>query len=308
MSDLLVSIALCTYNGERWLPKQLDSLLTQTYKLIEVIAVDDQSEDGTWEILSDYAAKDSRIRIYQNKSNLGHGANFEKAIKLCNGNYIAVSDQDDIWERNKIALMIESAANHVMVYHNSDFIDEYDIRIGNQTLASKNRMYEGDSCLPVILANSIHGHTMLFDSKLKDYIFPFKAGVSHDWTIAFAAFNAGRVKYLDKVLVHYRQHQNSVTDILEQKEKTSDQNKPAGLQRLPVDTNWLSYCLEFKNKKDEALVNEACTLFLNLFNGKDKIQNFFFMMKHFDLLFYNIGHKKRSLFSKINFVRKLCFN
>ncbi|HEY9003861.1 MAG TPA: glycosyltransferase [Mucilaginibacter sp.] len=308
MSEPLVSIALCTYNGEQFLAKQLDSLLAQSYTEIEVVAVDDRSSDKTWEILNDYAAKDKRLRINLNENNLGHSANFEKAIKLCKGDYIAVADQDDIWEKDKIALMMGYAESHIMVYHDSDFIDEQDKRIGNQTLASKNRMYDGDSCLPVILANSIHGHTMLFDSKLKNYIFPFKAEVSHDWVIAFAAFNIGKVKYLDKVLVHYRQHQNSVTDILEQKEKAGDKNKGAGLRRLPVNANWLHYCLEFKNKRDEALVDKACLLFLNLLDGKDKIPCFFFMMKHFDLLFYNIGYKKRGLFSRINYVRKLCFS
>jgi glycosyltransferase involved in cell wall biosynthesis len=307
MSDPLVSIALCTYNGERFLPKQLDSLLAQTYAPIEVIAVDDRSDDETWKILSDYAAKDDRLHIYQNENNLGHGANFEKAIKLCKGDYVAICDQDDIWEKGKIALMVTSAANHIMVYHDSDFVDEHDHRIGNQTLGSMNRMYQGDSCLPVILANSIHGHTILFDSRLKDHIFPFKPGVSHDWAIAFAAFNTGQVKYLDQVLVHYRQHQSSVTDILEQREKSVVENKQHGLRRLPISANWLNYCLEFKNKKDEALVNKACTLFLNLLSGKDKIANFFFMLKYFNLLFYNLGHKKRAFFSRVNFVRKLCF-
>src|SRR5258708_21679294 len=215
----LVSIALCTYNGEKFLVKQLDSLLSQEYTNIEIIAVDDCSSDSTWNILSDYARKDKRLRTYQNDKNIGYASNFERAIKLCNGDYIALADQDDIWEKRKIKIMIESVDDHVMVYHNSDFIDEHDRRIGNDTMASEHRMYDGESCLPVILANCIHGHATLFDSKLKNYLFPFNEKISHDWGIVYAAFNLGSVKHVDKVLVHYHQHQNSITDFLERRKK-----------------------------------------------------------------------------------------
>src|ERR1700742_869803 len=102
----LVSIALCTYNGERFLSKQLDSLLSQTYINIEIIIVDDGSHDNTWNILIDYAQKNKRLQISQNARNLGHTCNFERAIKLCNGDYIAIADQDDIWESDKIKTMI----------------------------------------------------------------------------------------------------------------------------------------------------------------------------------------------------------
>ena len=304
----LVSIALCTYNGERYLVKQLDSLLAQNYSNIEIIAVDDCSGDNTWNILMDHAEKDKRLHIYQNEQNIGYTRNFEKAIALCNGDYIALSDQDDIWENNKIKIMIESVDDHIMVYHNSDFIDDNDERIGSSTMASKHRMYEGESCLPVILANCIHGHAMLFNSQLKKYIFPFNGKFSHDWGVAFAAFNFGSVKYIDKVLVHYRQHQNTITDFLERREKNAAAQKAGNLQRLPVNADWLNYCLNFKYKREPVLIDDACSLFLDLIKGRNRFGCFTFMMKHFGLLFYTMGYKKRRFFSKANFVRKLCYS
>ena len=106
-SNPLVSIALCTYNGAGFLAKQLDSLLSQSYETIEVIAVDDCSTDSTWDILQAYARKDNRLQTHKNDYNIGHTRNFEKAIALCKGDYIALSDQDDIWVGDKIKILME---------------------------------------------------------------------------------------------------------------------------------------------------------------------------------------------------------
>ncbi|MGZ3776193.1 MAG: glycosyltransferase [Mucilaginibacter sp.] len=304
MMEPLVSIALCTYDGEKFLAKQLDSILAQDYKNIEIIAVDDCSDDNTPQILKDYALKDKRLRVYVNDQNMGHTLNFEKAIKLCSGEFIALADQDDLWEKNKIKVLKGSIEGHVMVYHNSDFIDDQDNRIGDNTMATRHRMYEGESCLPVILANNIHGHAIFFKSDLRHYFLPWNNGLSHDWAIAYTAFNMGRVKYVPDVLVHYRQHQNSITDFLEQKHGTV---RKKGLSRLPVTETWLQYCLLFNNKRDEQLVNKACLFFLDVMNGKNRPACFQFMLRHFDLLFYTMDYKKRSFISKLNFARKLCF-
>lgn len=302
----LVSIALCTYNGKEFLAAQLDSLLLQDYGNIEIVAVDDCSADGTWDILREYAANDHRLKTHRNKHNLGHSLNFERAISLCTGDYIALSDQDDLWEPGKITRLMSCIDGHVMIYHDSDFVDANGKRMGNKTMSSQCRMYDGKSSLPVILANCIHGHAILFNSKLRDYLFPFSNNFSHDWAIAYAAFNIGSVKYLPEVLVHYRQHQNSVTDYLEQRKK-QPARKSRGLKRLPVTKEWLQYCLAFKKKRDETLITEACSRFLDVMAGKKRIFCFIFMLKHFDLLFYTLGRKKRGFVSKANFVRKLCF-
>src|SRR5690606_33629827 len=106
MDSPLISIALCTYNGEKFLAEQLDSIVNQTYKNIEIIAVDDCSTDRTLTILQKYASKDVRVKVYSNKTNKGYSKNFEYAISLCTGDYIAVSDQDDIWVSDKLELLI----------------------------------------------------------------------------------------------------------------------------------------------------------------------------------------------------------
>src|SRR5688500_10348209 len=93
----LVSIALCVYNGEKFLREQLDSLVNQSYPNIEIIASDDRSTDASLLILQEYADRYPYFKFGQNEQNLGYVKNFEKVISLCSGDLIALSDQDDIW-------------------------------------------------------------------------------------------------------------------------------------------------------------------------------------------------------------------
>ena len=119
----MISIAMATYNGEKYLREQLDSILKQTYSDFELIICDDCSKDATWEILEKYAQNDQRIRIYKNKQNLGFKRNFEKAISLCKGKFIALSDQDDIWENNHLSTLNERIGNYSMAVGNCQMID-----------------------------------------------------------------------------------------------------------------------------------------------------------------------------------------
>src|SRR5690554_6867365 len=99
----LVSIVLCTYNGERFLREQLDSLVRQDYPNLEIIALDDDSSDLSYEILKEYEHRFDFITAIKNPENMGYLRNFEKGISLCHGDYIAMSDQDDIWHTDKIS-------------------------------------------------------------------------------------------------------------------------------------------------------------------------------------------------------------
>ena len=103
----MISIALTTYNGEKFLKEQLDSILNQTYSDYELVVCDDCSTDSTRQILKEYEKKDKRINVFLNNNNLGFKNNFEKAISLCTGEYIALSDQDDIWDEKKLEILLK---------------------------------------------------------------------------------------------------------------------------------------------------------------------------------------------------------
>ncbi len=101
----LISIVMACYQGEKYVEEQIHSHLNQDYPHLEFVYLDDASTDRTWSILQEMALKDARIKIFQNEKNLGYVGSFEKAIQLAQGEWIALSDQDDIWETNKIAQM-----------------------------------------------------------------------------------------------------------------------------------------------------------------------------------------------------------
>src|SRR5574344_2136916 len=97
----MISLALPTYNGEKYLREQLDSIFNQTMVPEEIVVVDDRSTDSTIQILEEYKQKYG-LKYYINEQNLGYNKNFEKAITLCQGDYIALCDQDDVWLPEKI--------------------------------------------------------------------------------------------------------------------------------------------------------------------------------------------------------------
>ena len=101
---MAVSVALASYNGEKFIAEQLDSLLRQTLPVDEIIVCDDNSADGTWSILNDYQRRYPEVvKIFRNECNLGCYRNFETALSHCGGEYILLCDQDDIWLPEKVA-------------------------------------------------------------------------------------------------------------------------------------------------------------------------------------------------------------
>ena len=99
MNDL-VSVVMATYNGDKFIRLQIESILNQSYSNLEIVVVDDASSDNTLTILQEYANADDRISIYPNDKNIGFVANFERGLMLVKGEYIALSDQDDIFDKN----------------------------------------------------------------------------------------------------------------------------------------------------------------------------------------------------------------
>lgn len=115
---------MTTYNGEKYLHEQIDSILAQTIQNFELIICDDCSKDSTWDILSDYSQIDNRIQIFRNEENIGFKKNFEKALSLCQGDYIALSDQDDIWMPNHLEVLKSIIGNKMMSCGNCEMINE----------------------------------------------------------------------------------------------------------------------------------------------------------------------------------------
>ena len=150
MYQKLVSIAMCTYNGEKYIEEQIESILNQSYKNLEIIICDDNSTDNTTKLIESYIKVDSRIKIFRNKQNLGFIKNFEKAISLCNGEYIALSDQDDIWKLNKIELYLKKIKDNILIYSDLDMIDENGNLIGKNFARGKDNLCKGKCNLALL--------------------------------------------------------------------------------------------------------------------------------------------------------------
>ncbi len=204
MNEPLISVALCTYNGEKYLAEQLDSIIGQSYKNIEVVIVDDASTDKTVEIINSYAKNDSRIKCHKNEFNLGFNKNFEKAITLTSGDYIAISDQDDIWLPDKLQLLVKHIKDNWVIFSNSSYMG-----------ARKSRLLLNKFKLPVdykgiILRNFITGHTSLMRREFLSQVLPFPKKGYYDWWIGFVALYHKKITFYDHVLTYYRIHNESV--------------------------------------------------------------------------------------------------
>lgn len=301
MSQPLISIALCTYNGEKYLTEQLDSLVFQDYPNLELIVVDDCSSDNTLEILKSYATKYPFIKIYQNENNLGYVKNFEKAISLCNGEYIALADQDDIWKLNKISFLYKNIKDHILIYHNSAFVDENGKSL-NKKMSDVTNLYQGDDYRPFLFGNCVSGHAIFFKKELIPYMMPFNKSFFHDHWIAFIATNYGNVGLVDECLVNYRQHDNASTDILKKKIKKKDNHPFSKEKKL---NSWIKYCRKFSNPKNHKFIDHLYQLILKKTTSKN-FNNFnfglaFFLIKNMNSLFYI--HKK-DFWSKLNLIRR----
>ncbi len=213
----IISIALATYNGERYLHEQLMSFTFQTRLPDQLVICDDCSTDKTISILESFAGSAPfPTIIYQNKSKLGTGANFGKAINLCDGDIVAFSDQDDVWLPNKLE-KIEQAFNDqpLISYVISDamVVDERLISVG-YTLWDQRKFTnywqaqfgKGNELEVFLRLNITTGMATAIRSDLRLFG-PPPNSVNHDaWYIPLAAIFNHHGSLIKEPLIKYRQH------------------------------------------------------------------------------------------------------
>ncbi len=211
-AEPLISVALCTYNGERYLREQLDSLLAQTYSNMEIVAVDDGSTDRTVEVLREYEQRDARLHVVVNPRNVGVVRNFERAIALCKGTFIAPCDQDDVWLADKLRMLAGYIGQHSIAYCDSEIIDA-DGRSRGMSMSRFWAMQDLSDPVAFVMENCVSGHAMLFRRNLLDDNPRLPTEVFHDWWLAARAAARGGIVFCPEKLVRYRQHGNNVTDV-----------------------------------------------------------------------------------------------
>jgi len=300
MKDIpLISIALCTYNGQKFLREQLDSLVYQDYPNLEIVVTDDCSSDQTPVILKEYSNRFPFVRVYYNEKNLGYIKNFEKAIERCKGELIALSDQDDVWQRDKISKMKSFIGDNLLAYHDSAFINDEGESM-NKKMSDILNMYSGNSFKPFLFFNCVSGHACLFKRSLVSSSLPFPKEIAHDHWLAFAALNLGTIGYLDLPLVNYRQHENSDTNIL-RLERNKIEARIEGRQKIEKTITELERMLLFRLNKNKAFIEKLIYLYLHRLRAYLCLPLVIFMFNNYkSLLFIS----KKSTLSKLNFAFK----
>jgi glycosyltransferase involved in cell wall biosynthesis len=216
-----ISIACCTYNGEKYLLEQLESLENQTLAPFEIVILDDCSTDNSFSILEKFK-KNSKlnVRLFKNEKNLGVAKSFEKALSICEGDYFSFCDQDDVWFKDKLETfskkMRDSEEKYgketpLLIYSDLQVVDKNLNLIhhsGNQ-LTHKNQI-EGSPLNPVIVENLVSGCASMFNKKLKEIALPFGQNVwFHDWWLALVACANGVIVPIKSPTIFYRQHGNN---------------------------------------------------------------------------------------------------
>lgn len=215
-----ISVALCTYNGSKYLVKQIDSILKQQdYTADEIIVCDDKSTDDTLKILARYKNSHPTIfKIYNNEINLGSTKNFQKSILLCSGDYIFLSDQDDIWKKDKIQKTLAVFNKNPTaegVFSNASFIDNNHNQIRSGTIWESVFFLEKELPKPIDFfdiisknGNVVTGATLCIKNKAKNFIFPLTEGILHDESIAITLALRNTLFYSIENLIAYRIHDN----------------------------------------------------------------------------------------------------
>ena len=235
-----VSVVMCTYNGAKYLREQLDSIISQTYPIYELIIQDDCSTDGTVAIIKEYIENYSFIKLYVNEHNLGFNQNFKSAAMKATGDYVAISDQDDVWLPNKLEKQVET-------------IGSCDICFSNHLLLKEGGRVENDPftdrCLERLLFyNHVSGHTMLcrrdFIQNPSNWIDFFW----YDWGLAInASLQNGMVK-VEEPLNLWRRHESEVT--MKEYEKNIHPKRSAYHAYL---FGWIAYKKLLKNENRRQL-------------------------------------------------------
>ena len=212
-----IEILLATYNGEKYVGEQIDSIINQTYNNWELLIRDDNSKDRTLEILKEYEKKDKRIKIIEDKKgNLGFVKNFEELLNNSKEDWVMFSDQDDYWLENKIEKYVailntssEDILKKPMLIHSNSFICDDNLEIiKDEFINSKiaNKYNEDD----FYFAYFVQGSTVLINRKIIDLALPFSKNVTvHDRYFHLLAEFLGKRIFINESLIKYRQHSNN---------------------------------------------------------------------------------------------------
>lgn len=294
----MISIALATYNGSKYLREQLDSILAQSMDDFEVVACDDCSTDETPQILQEYASRDSRFKVYQNAKNLGFKKNFEHILTLCKGEFIAFCDQDDIWEPNHLEILYKNIGENDCIGANSLIIDEKGVS-QNKTLLEYWPIHvmpknEKELFQHELYSNVIQGTASLIRASLIKQALPIPEDIKyHDYWFALVAGLNEKCKYIGDVVLKYRRHSNNASEY----QKFTIWNVIKDLYRFLKDRkgfyqdsiNLLNNLTlqETLQSDKQKLISDALEFYINLSENKNRFSILWFYIKNYNVITFS---------------------
>lgn len=212
-----VDILLATYNGEKYIVEQIESILNQTHKEFRLLISDDGSTDNTKQIISEYEKKDKRITVFNQKENIGVVQNFEFLMTKVENEYFMFSDQDDIWKEEKIEKTLKKIeeTGAMLVYSDLEVVDS-DLNITFESYWKLKGIYQKikkyNNFESLYLNNFVTGCTIIARRELIEKSLPLPKTskyVLHDYWISLIASQNGKIEYIEESLIKYRQHKNN---------------------------------------------------------------------------------------------------
>lgn len=200
------SVVMAAYNGGKYIKEQIDSILKNLDINDELIISDDGSTDETLNIINIIASKDSRVRVIKGPHK-GIKDNFENAIKVSTGDYIFISDQDDIWMENKTSIIKKEFENNLninVIVHDNIVVDS-DMNVVYNSLFEYRK--SGKGILKNIYKNTYIGCCMAMRGTFKDKILPFPKNIHmHDQWIGIISDLYKSTLFINDKLIYYRRH------------------------------------------------------------------------------------------------------
>lgn len=210
-----ISVCIASYNGERYIKEQLSSILPQLSDIDEVLISDDSSTDDTVDIIK--SLHDSRITLIENNTFYSSAFNFENALRCCSGDIIFLSDQDDIWDKNKVKKCVNALQQADLVLHDAEIIDANGNLLMESIFAFRK---SGTGLFHNLVRNSYMGCCMAFKSDVLRWIMPFPVKIPmHDLWIGEVVEMLGKTLLIEDKLLQYRRHTSNVSVFLDKSKK-----------------------------------------------------------------------------------------
>jgi glycosyltransferase involved in cell wall biosynthesis len=288
-----ISIVLCTYNGSKYVAAQLESILQQTIAIFEMIIVDDASTDDTVTIIEEKTLALPHVKRYVNKQNLGFNKNFEYAISLATGDFIAIADQDDIWAAQKLERMLQVYNGEADIIHCNSKITTEPEQLAFCKKQSVKR-FAGNDLRQLFFFNTVEGHCMLVRNTFVKSVMPFPKNSYYDWWLAMQACMHNGVQWVNSTLVARRLHANNASvKSLEQQGRR--------MEVLQILTHLLTF---LKPSNNHFYLVEELVLSLSGNTEQNQIATEKVITKHYKSIFFFKNNFSR-MFKKKKYINKL---